>query len=49
VIRDCNICLGQKLENTCSSMGERIIVQQKYLENRSFVWKFWTEEPVILG
>jgi hypothetical protein len=35
-IKDCNIILGQKLANTCSFVGRRIIVQQeKNLESRN--------------
>jgi len=31
VIKGCNICGGQKLANTCSFVGRRIIVQQDWL------------------
>jgi hypothetical protein len=35
VIKVCDIFWGQKLANTCSLVGGRIIVQQKYLESRT--------------
>ena len=42
MIKGCNIFVGQKLANTCSFVGSRIIVQQeKNLESRTQL-----DEPV---
>jgi len=38
VIKDCNISVGQKLTNTCSFVGGRIIVQQEKISRAERSW-----------
>jgi len=35
VLKGCNIVLGQKLANTCSFVGGRVIVTRKNLDSRT--------------